>query len=333
MPSNGPLIDRFGRIHTDLRISITDRCNLRCIYCMPEEGVPTLPRQDVLKLEEIAEIASISFDLGVRSVRITGGEPLVRKGVETLISMLSAVGFEDLSMTTNGMYLESMAEKLKDAGLKRVNISIDSLDEQKFASIRRRGDLTKVLNAIRVAKRVGLSPIKVNVVLMKGQNENEILDFARYGRENGVIVRFIEFMPLDASGQWSQDKIVPADSVVETINEYWPIGPASLEGLANSAPAKSYRYLDGGGEIGVVASMTAPFCGDCNRLRLTSDGAFRNCLFSIEETHVRQLLSAPDSRKKVEQAIRECVWGKKMGHGTDEPGFVRPNRTISMVGG
>ncbi len=227
MPLEGPLVDRYGRVHNDLRISVTDRCNLRCVYCMPEEGLSFLPRHELLTFDEITRLAQVAKSLGVSALRITGGEPLVRKGLPSLVARLSAVGFEDLAMTTNGTDLARVAGQLAAAGLRRVNVSCDSLRPERFAAIRRRGNLDVVLNAMSVAERAGLTPLKVNVVLLRGHNDDEILDFASFARATGRIVRFIEFMPLDAQGQWDRDQLVPGREVLERISDVWPLEPLS----------------------------------------------------------------------------------------------------------
>ena len=223
MPTEGPLVDRYGRVHTDMRISVTDRCNLRCVYCMAEEGMTFLPRSEVLSFEEIARVARVARELGVTSIRLTGGEPLVRKGVTSLVKMLSDIGFEDLALTTNAMLLADLAAPLVDAGLTRVNVSCDSLRPERFAAIRRRGDLATVLSAMDVAEEAGLRPLKVNVVLIRGTNDDEILDFAAFARATGRIVRFIEFMPLDAEGHWGRERLVPGEDVFAAINAVWPL--------------------------------------------------------------------------------------------------------------
>jgi cyclic pyranopterin phosphate synthase len=329
----GALVDRFGRVHRDLRISVTDRCNFRCVYCMPEEGVRFLPRAQILSYEELARVARVAYGLGVRRVRITGGEPLVRRGVDSFVEMLSAIGFEDLSMTTNGTGLERQAPRLAAAGLRRVNISCDSLRPERFPSIRRSGDLATVLGAMDAAERAGLSPLKVNVVVLAGVNDDELVDFARFGRETGRIVRFIEYMPLDGAGSWERESVVPATRIVEEISAHWP-----LEVLAGSdadpyAPATRYRFVDGAGEIGVIPTVTEPFCGTCDRLRVTADGAIRNCLFANEETPLKTLLRSGADDAAIALAFRLAVNAKLPGHGINDPGFLRPRRSMSMIGG
>lgn len=332
MPVEGPLIDKNGRIHTDLRISVTDRCNLRCVYCMPEEGVPFMPRSEILTFEEIERVALVAHRLGVRSVRLTGGEPLLRKGIVDLVEMIARIGFDDVALTTNGMALERYAEQLLAVGLRRVNISCDSLRPDRFAQIRRRGELATVLSAMDAAERVGLTPLKVNVVTMAGINDDEIVDFADFGRRTGRVVRFIEYMPLDADAAWQRDQVVPSEHVLRTINDCWPLEPHP-ETLGDPAPAERFRFVDGQGEIGVVASVTRPFCGTCNRLRLTADGSVRNCLFSDNEVSLRDIARRGGNDEEIEQAFRRSVWDKLPGHGINDPDFLRPARSMSMIGG
>ena len=332
MPEDGPLVDSFGRVHDDLRISITDRCNLRCVYCMAEDGVQFSPHADLLTIDEIGRLAKIAAELGVNSVRITGGEPLVRRGVVELVERLATLGFDDIALTTNGMALERLASPLAAAGLTRVNVSCDSLHAGRFAAIRRRGELSTVLRAMDAAEAAGLSPLKVNVVLMAGENEDEILEFADFARQTGRVVRFIEFMPLDADGAWRRDLVIAGAEVLARIGAVWPLAPVeSLD--VDPAPASRFRFLDGIGEIGIVASVTQPFCGTCNRLRIMSDGSIRNCLFSDEEFSVRTLLRTGASDDAIARSFRQSVWGKLPGHGINDPGFLRPVRTMSMIGG
>jgi cyclic pyranopterin phosphate synthase len=331
MPLEGPLVDRYGRVHNDLRISVTDRCNLRCVYCMPEEGLSFLPRHELLTFDEITRLAEVAKSLGVSALRITGGEPLVRKGLPSLVARLSAVGFDDLAMTTNGTDLARVAGELVSAGLRRVNVSCDSLRPERFAAIRRRGNLDVVLNAMGVAERAGLTPLKVNVVLLRGQNDDEILDFASFARATGRIVRFIEFMPLDAQGEWDRSQLVPGREVLERISDVWPLEP--LSGPGGTAPAERFRFADGEGEIGLISSVSEPFCGTCNRLRVTADGALRNCLFSDDERTVRDLLRNGGSDADLSLLFRQAVWAKFPGHGINEPGFLSPARSMSMIGG
>lgn len=356
MPLTGPLVDRFGRVHDDLRLSVTDRCGLRCVYCMPEGGIEFQGPEAGLAIGEIAKVAGIARSLGVRSLRLTGGEPLLRRGVVELVGALSELGFEDLSMTTNGMALERFAPRLAAAGLQRVNVSCDSLRPERFSAIRRRGDLERVLRAMDAAEEAGLRPVKVNVVLMAGVNDDEVLDFAAFARSTGRTVRFIEYMPLDADRKWRDDLVVPGSEVLERIGRVYPlmavpsdrgnaaasVGEAFEVPLAvrtgDAAPAERFAFVDAQGsgdrpgEIGVIRSVTQPFCGTCNRLRVTADGAVRNCLFSDEEISLLPALRRGDD-EGIAAAFRRAVWGKRAGHGTDEGGFAVSRRSMSMIGG
>jgi cyclic pyranopterin phosphate synthase len=332
MPTEGPLVDRYGRVHSDLRISVTDRCNLRCVYCMPEDGMQFLPRAEILSFEEIARVARVAWSLGVGSVRFTGGEPLMRRGLVDLVRMVAGVGFDDVALTTNGTLFAPQARALVEAGLRRVNISCDSLRASRFAEIRRRGTLESVLESMDAAEAAGLSPVKVNVVVMAGVNDDEILDFCTFARDTGRVVRFIEFMPLDAEGRWRRDLVVASDEILARVAARWPLEAASAPG-GDPAPAERFRFEDGRGEIGLVASVTRPFCGTCNRLRLTADGAVRNCLFTDDEISVRNVLRGGGSDVDLAEVMRGAVWGKLPGHGINDPGFLRPARSMSMIGG
>jgi len=331
-PAQGPLVDAWGRVHTDLRLSVTDRCNLRCTYCMPEEGVDWLPRGDLLSVEEIERVARVAYRLGVQSVRLTGGEPLLRASLVDIVTRVAAVGFDDLAMTTNAMSLTALAARLAEAGLQRVNVSCDSLDPDRFATIRRRGDLATVLAAMDAAERAGLNPVKVNVVVTAGVNDDEVLAFARFARDTGRVVRFIEYMPLDAQHAWDRHHIVPGAEIVRRINEVWPLEPVG--GRADDpAPADRYRFIEGDGEIGIIASVTDAFCGTCNRLRLTADGAIRNCLFAAEEWSARDLLRSGGTDDDLDRLLRAAVWAKLPGHGINDPSFIQPARPMSRIGG
>ncbi len=332
MPLSGPLIDSYGRVHDDLRLSITDRCNFRCVYCMPEEGMVFRERDELLSFPELIRVAKIAHQLGVNSIRLTGGEPLVRRGVVDFVGELAQLGFSDISMTTNGTKLVELARPLRDAGLHRVNISCDSLRPDRFREIRRRGELTDVLAAIDAAESAGLGPVKINVVLIAGVNDDEILDFAAFGRDHQRIVRFIEFMPLDAPGEWQRGEVVPGASVISSIGAVWPLVPVTSP-VVDPAPAERFRYEDGLGEVGVISSVTQPFCGTCNRLRLTADGAIRNCLFSDDEHPIRDLLRSGATDEAISLVLRTSVWGKLPGHGINDDNFLRPRRSMSMIGG
>jgi cyclic pyranopterin phosphate synthase len=276
-------------------------------------------------------VARAAKSVGVTSIRLTGGGPLVRRGLPDLVGRLQALGFDDLALTTNGMLLAPMAASLAGAGLRRVNISCDSLRPERFRSIRRRGELDTVLRAMDAAERAGLTPLKVNVVLVRGRNDDEILDFATFARATGRVVRFIEFMPLDADGAWSRGQLVTGQEVVDRIHATWPLVADGTQD--DPAPAQRFRFSDGNGEIGLVSSVSQPFCGTCNRLRLTADGAVRNCLFSDDEVSVRDVLRADGSDAALALALRRSVWGKLPGHGINDPGFLRPIRSMSMIGG
>ncbi len=332
VPRTGALVDTFGRVHTDLRISVTDRCNLRCTYCMADEAQTFLARDELLTFDEIERVARVARSLGVTAVRLTGGEPLMRAGLVDLVARLGALGFDDLALTTNGTALARSAPALAAAGLDRVNVSCDSLRPERFAAIRRHGELGRVLAAMDAAEVAGLCPVKVNVVLQKGVNDDEILDFAAFARATHREVRFIEFMPLDAEGRWAADAVVPSADVIARINARFPVHHAERDG-PDAAPASVYRFADGGGSVGVVATVTQPFCGTCNRLRLTADGAVRNCLFSDDELSVREVLRGHSDDDDIAAVLRRAVWAKRAGHGIGEPSFARPVRTMSMIGG
>ena len=323
------LIDSFGRVHKDLRISVTDRCNFRCTYCMPAEGLDWVPRDDLLTFEEIERVARLSVEqFGIESIRITGGEPTVRARLPILIKKLSQLPV-DLSMTTNGATLRVLSEDLVSAGLKRINISLDSLQSDRFRELTLRDNLPQVLDGIQAAVEAGLDPVKVNVVVMAGINDDEIVDFARFGREKGVTVRFIEFMPLDASEGWTSNQVVTQAQIVAEINSEFPLESVKR----TSAPATRFAYKDGGGEIGVVASVTQQFCDTCDRVRLTADGQFRNCLFSVEEFDLKGLLRSGAEDKKITEALKKVVQSKWAGHGIGTVDFIRPARSMSQIGG
>jgi len=331
-PADGPLVDTFGRAHTDLRISVTDRCNFRCSYCMPAEDMTWLPREGILSYEEIERVARVLRGLGVTAVRLTGGEPLVRADLAVLVAKLAALGFDDLSLTTNGVGLPHLAGALATAGLRRVNVSCDSLDRDRFASITRRDALPAVLEGMDAAEAAGLSPVKVNVVLMRGVNDDEVVDFAAFARQTSRPVRFIEYMPLDAAHAWERPDVVPGREIVDRISSVFPLVPVGSRD-DDPAPADRFRFADGRGEIGVIASVTDAFCGTCNRLRLTADGALRNCLFATREWSARELLRAGGSDADLEALCRQVVWAKAAGHGIDDPGFTPPARSMSQIGG
>jgi GTP 3',8-cyclase len=331
MPTSGPLVDAFGRIADDLRISVTDRCNFRCTYCMPLEGLAWLPKHELLTFEELTRVLAAFVRLGVRSLKVTGGEPLVRAELPTLIRMFREVGPDlDVSLTTNGVLLDRLAEPLAEAGVDRATISCDSLLRHRFAEMTRRDALDRVLAGMRAAEAAGLTPIKVNCVVIGGTNDEEVVDFAAWARETGYEVRFIEYMPLDAQHAWERQKVVPAARILAAIDASFPL---QAEGHANE-PATTYRFADGApGRIGVIPSVTEPFCDTCNRLRLTAEGMVRNCLFALEETDLRGPLRAGATDDDLEGLIREAVWSKWSGHRINHPDFVQPARSMSMIGG
>ena len=332
MSPSGSLVDTQGRAVRDLRISVTDRCNLRCVYCMPAEGMPWLPREDLLTYEEIVRVARIGLDLGVSAIRLTGGEPTVRADLTVLVRELRALRADlDLSLTTNGLKLAALAEPLRTAGLTRVNVSLDTLDRARFHQIARRDRLPEVLAGLAAAKRTGFSPIKLNAVLMRGFNEDEIVPLARWAREQGFELRTIEWMPLDFHHSWSREKLVPAAEILERLDAVFPLEP--MPGADPSAPAEQYRYRDGGGTVGVVASVTRPFCERCDRIRLTADGQIRTCLFALKEHDVRGALRGGASDHEIAAILRSAWRRKEHGHLVDHPAFVQPARGMSAIGG
>lgn len=327
------LIDTFGRIHDNLRISITDRCNVRCFYCMPEEGVEYMPHSEILTFEEIQRFVRVAVSLGVTKVRVTGGEPLVRKGLPVLIRMLSDIpGIKDLALTTNGVLLAKHAESLYAAGLRRLNVHLDTLDRDRFLRITRRDELHQVLEGIDVARRMGFGPIKINAVAVKNLVEPDIVPLAHFGREHGMEIRFIEFMPLDAQGLWSRGNVLTAAEIIQTLSR--KIAPLiEIPDRDARAPATEYRYADGLGTVGFIASVSRPFCLNCNRIRLTSDGKLRYCLFAIEETDVKGLLRSGASDQEIAATIRGTVHKKWLGHEINSPQFVAPPRPMYAIGG
>ena len=341
MPPSQPLIDRFGRVHRDLRISVTDRCNFRCTYCMPEEGMNWQAREDILTFEETGRVARIFVErFGIDGIRLTGGEPTVRAHLPVLVRQLSGlrVGGDgplvDLAMTTNGASLRRMAHDLVAAGLRRINVSLDSLRRDRFETLTRRDELANVLDGIAAAREAGLDPVKVNVVLIGGVNDDEVVDFARFGRDTGVVVRFIEFMPLDADAGWQHAQVVPQAEIVRRIGEVFPIEPV----VRGSAPAERFRYLDlpddhPGGVVGVIPSVTQPFCESCDRVRLTAEGQLRNCLFALDEFDLRGPMRAGATDDDLAAVIERAVAAKWRGHSIGQVQFVRPRKSMSQIGG
>jgi cyclic pyranopterin phosphate synthase len=324
------LVDPFGRIIRDLRISVTDRCNFRCTYCMPAEGMQWLDRSAVMTFEEIERLASIFVNrYRVEGIRLTGGEPTVRAHLPLLVRRLAKLGV-DLAMTTNGATLRLLAGELREAGLSRVNISLDTLDPAKFEQMTRRDSLHRVLDGIEAAREAGFDPVKINAVIERGVNDDEIVALADFGRDRGVEMRFIEFMPLDATGHWMSDKVVGQDEIVEAISAVYPLEQLPARG---AAPADRWRYLDGGGTVGVIPTVTKPFCGDCDRVRLTAEGQFRTCLFATDEFDLLAALRAGETDDQIAARIERAVGTKWAGHQINQVNFVRPNRSMSQIGG
>jgi cyclic pyranopterin phosphate synthase len=326
------LRDGHGRLISDLRVSVTDRCNFRCQYCMPAEGLPWLDRSDILRFEEIDRLVRLLVEMGVRDVRLTGGEPLVRREFPKLVEMLARIdGLEDLSLTTNGYLLEQMAGDLAAAGLLRINVSLDSLSRDRFFQITRRDALPRVIAGLEALERYPqLDPIKVNCVAMRGFTEEEVIPFARLARRKPYQVRFIEFMPLDADHAWSKDRVLTGAEIREMIDAVYPLEPIVRQ---PHATAKVYRFRDEAGEIGFVNPVSEPFCADCNRIRLTAEGKLRTCLFSLHETDLREPLRSGASDEELERLVRDAVWRKELKHHVSEPGFRQPPRTMSQIGG
>lgn len=328
-----PLVDQFGRLHDNLRISVTDRCNIRCFYCMPETGVKFQPREKILSFEEIERFVRVAVSLGVRKIRLTGGEPLVRKDLADLIGKLAAVpGVEDIALTTNGVLLKEQAAGLYAAGLRRLNVHLDTLSREKFLKITRRDDFDRVIDGIRTAREMGFGPIKINVVAVKGLIDEDVVPMARFGRENGFEIRYIEFMPLDSQNLWDRSRVLLADDMVRMLSQ--EIAP--LEEIPDAdprAPATEYRFTDGVGRVGFIASVSRPFCLNCNRIRLTSDGKLRYCLFAIEETDVKGLLRGGAPDEQIARTIRDNVRAKWLGHEINTQRFVAPPRPMYAIGG
>jgi len=324
------LFDKHGRQIIDLRVSVTDRCNFRCVYCRSADPENHMAHHELLEWDEFERLVRILVGMGIRKVRVTGGEPLVRPGVEDFIARLKAMGVQDLSMTTNGYLLESRVGALVAAGLDRINISLDSLDRAKFERVTRTKTFDDVMAGIEAAHNSPLRPVKVNAVLVRGLNDDEVEAFAEFARERDLIMRFIEFMPLDADRSWTRDSVVPAAEVYQRISARWPLVPIAHE---RSETARKYKFSDGRGQIGLIAPVTQPFCGFCSRIRLTADGKLRTCLFSKEDHDLKFLLRSGANDDDILQEIRAVVAGKEKGHRINEPGFVPPSRTMVFIGG
>jgi len=328
-----PLADKFGRVHDSLRISVTDRCNIRCFYCMPEEGVKFMDRKEILSFEEIERFVRAAVPLGITKLRLTGGEPLVRRDLPHLIGKLCALdGIRDIALTTNAVLLQQQAKDLYSAGLRRLNIHLDTLDRERFRQITRRDDLPRVLAGIDAAVEAGFRKIKFNVVAVKGLVEPDIVPMALFCKERGFEPRFIEFMPLDAQALWGRDRVLTADEMIATISR--EIGPLVVVPDSDPrAPATEYAYADGSGRLGFIASVSKPFCLNCNRIRLTSDGKLRYCLFAIDETDVKQLLRSGAADEEIQAVIRQNVSEKWLGHEINSTKFIPPPRPMYAIGG
>ncbi|MEA2299152.1 MAG: 3,8-cyclase [Solirubrobacteraceae bacterium] len=327
-----PLMDGHGRRIGDVRISVTDRCNFRCQYCMPAEGLPWLEHDQVLSFEEVARLVEILAGLGVGDIRLTGGEPLVRRDFPRLAGMLAGIaGVEDLSVTTNGFLLERDAAALVAAGINRFNVSIDSLQRDRFFQMTRRDALPRVLRGLEVlAGFPAAHPIKINAVGLRGYTEEEVLPLARFARTHPYEVRFIEFMPLDADHAWNPDLVLPGEEIRAAIHAVYPL---EAEPREPSATARVYRFVDGQGKIGFINPVSDPFCGDCNRIRVTSEGKLRTCLFSMHETDLRTPMREGASDTEIVQVIRDAVWRKELKHRVNDPGYRQPARSMSQIGG
>ncbi len=326
------LRDAHGRRIRNCRISVTDRCNFRCVYCMPEKP-EWLPHSEILTFEELERLGRILIAAGIQKFRLTGGEPTARKDLPLLVSKLASLpGLEDISLTTNGLLLKQLAKPLWDAGLRRLNVSLDTFVPERFRRLARRDGLEEVLEGIREAERLGYSPLKINMVVLRGVNDDEVSEFARMARRGPYRVRYIEFMPLDGDGTWSRDKVFPAAEILERIRaEVGPLEP--LHEGALSDPARLFRFADGVGDIGIIASVTEPFCFACDRIRVTAEGKLRTCLFSHGETDLRALLRGPATDAEIVDVVTKATWRKEAGHGINDPGFLQPKRPMYSIGG
>ncbi len=326
------LVDTYGRPHNNLRISVTDRCNIRCVYCMPE-AVTFLPRVELLTFEEIERFAQIAVSLGIDKVRLTGGEPLVRRELPALVEKLARVpGLKDVGLTTNGMLLAPVARALRAAGLQRINVSLDTMDAAKFEQLTRRPGFEQVIEGILAAKDAGFDPVKINAVAIRGVTEDDVVPLGEFARRHRLELRFIEYMPLDAGHLWEREKVLFAGEILDRLGTgIGPLVPAADQDPR--APALDYEYADGGGRVGFIASISRPFCMNCNRLRLTSDGKLRNCLFALDETDIRSLLRNGGRDAEIAQAVRDCVAAKWEGHEINTSRFIQPERLMHSIGG
>lgn len=329
MPETGPLLDRHGRVHSDLRISVTDRCNIRCFYCMPEEGGEFAPNSQLMGFSQLVRAAKIGVGLGISKIRLTGGEPLLRPRLAELISQLAALPLNDLALTTNGVLLARQAKELRQAGLRRLNIHLDSLDRERFRRISRRDELRRVLAGIEAATAQGFD-FKLNAVAVKNLSEPDLVPLVRFARQCGVEIRFIEFMPLDGQNLWDGAQVLTADEMIDILEaEFGPLRP--IDDPDPRAPATEYEFADGS-RVGFIASVSRPFCQNCNRLRLTSDGKLRNCLFAREETDIRRALQS-GSDDELEFLFRTTIWKKWPGHQIGQSAFEAPRRPMYSIGG
>lgn len=336
MLPNLPLIDSFGRVHNNLRISVTDRCNIRCFYCMPVEDVQFMEKSELLTFEEIERFVRVAVPLGIDKLRLTGGEPLVRRELHKLVAKLASIpGVKDIGLTTNGILLADQAELLYEAGLRRINVSLDALTPEKFKKFTRKEGFEQVIQGIQAAQRAGFDPVKVNAVSVRGLTEEEIVPFGHFARETGVEVRFIEYMPLDADNAWERSKVLFAHEIIDALSSsIMPLKPIDDQSLSgHGGPATDFVFADGLGRVGFIASVSQPFCMSCNRIRITADGKLRNCLFSLEETDVRSLLRGNATDSEIETALRSSVSAKKEGHEINTARFIQPNRPMHSIGG
>ncbi|MFV0285824.1 MAG: GTP 3',8-cyclase MoaA [Demequina sp.] len=328
------LTDRFGRVHRDLRISLTDRCSLRCTYCMPADGVPWLQRDSMLSTDEMVRIARVAVEMGIDEIRLTGGEPLLRADVVDVVDRLAHLdgphGHPEISLTTNGLRLPQLASALRDAGLARVNVSLDTLRRDRFHELTRRDKLVETLAGIAAAEAAGLHPIKINAVAMRGVNDDEVVDLTRFCVDHGYQMRFIEQMPLDGGHTWDRKEMVTGEEILAALRAEWTLIERNDRG---AAPAQVWDIQGTAASVGVIASVTAPFCGTCDRVRLTADGQLRACLFSREESDLRGLLRGGGSDADLADAIAANLRLKKPGHDIDDPGFLQPDRPMSAIGG
>ena len=326
------LVDGMGRTIVNLRISVTDRCNFRCTYCMPADNVEFMERSNLLSFEEIRRVVTVVSGLGINRIRLTGGEPLMRKDLPTLIKMINEVeGINDVALTTNAFFLKDQAQSLSDAGLKRLNVSLDALDPEKFRDVNRRDCLQSVLDGLDTARKVGFKSIKINAVAVRNFSESEIMGLIEYGRSDGFEVRFIEFMPLDSDKAWERDKVLFGHEIVELIKEKYELVP--VDNSLEIGPASEYTFADGKGKIGIITAVSNPFCDHCNRIRMTADGKLRPCLFSTDETNLKEMIRSGESDANIAEKIRQAVLIKEPGHKINLDDFERPDRAMHAIGG